>query len=349
MAQAVGISLLFHLLLLFIAFLSPKTQTSAPIEVSFLPPEVAQQKPAEQIVSPSEALPETPKVETNLRSDKDSATEKEQIKRGLPSSAQAPAKQQQPSELQKPSKPSESKKQAPPAGKPEQAPESAQKTERSSSAPTLRLGAGTLLEKLETEKKQDTLDSAERLQALARGNSPEKQSQLSDTSRELQLRDYQPFRPSSVDSLFNARNGNADYLPTVQDGEVTLLNAKADRHAIFVRRVALQVFGALRKQSWSEVSYSRLQQASNYVTVYATMSRQGTLLSVTMRDGSGSSIFDKVVVSAVRKGTWDQNPPAGALADDGTIRFVFKSKTWARRVGDARREQRWLLLSTGLL
>ncbi len=204
-----------------------------------------------------------------------------------------------------------------------------------------------MLEKIEKEKVTEAAEK--RLQEIARGKTPSKESDTSDNSRDLKLREYQPFRPNSVDSLFSSRAGTADYLPTVQDGEVTMLNAKADRHALFVRRVALQVFGALRKQSWAEISFSRLKQAQAMVTVYATMSKTGELLNVQLRDGSGSEIFNKVVVSSVRKGTWDQNPPPGARADDGTIRFVFKSKTWARRGSDSRREQRWLLLATGLL
>lgn len=350
MAQAVGLSLLLHFLLLLLAFFSKTEPAQDPIEVAFLPPEQTLAPQREQIVSPSETTPQAPKVETNLRSDKDSSTEMEQIKRGLPGSSSPPAKRVQPQQEQKPVKQTPPKNEAKSAAKLET--KSAQKDSSQAakaSPPTLRLGAGSLLEKLEKKPSPEEETNEARLQALVRGKAPPQKTEASDTSREQQLREYQPFRPSSIDSLFSTRSGSADYLPTVQDGEVTLLNAKADRHAIFVRRVALQVFGALRKQSWSEISYSRLKHASNFITVYATMSAEGNLLSVNVRDGSGSSIFDKVVESAVRTGTWDQNPPAGALAEDGTIRFVFKSKTWARRVGDARREQRWLLLSTGLL
>ena len=36
--------------------------------------------------------------------------------------------------------------------------------------------------------------------------------------------------------------GSADYLPNVRQGDITLLNTKADRFAPFVRRVGMRVF-----------------------------------------------------------------------------------------------------------
>ena len=79
------------------------------------------------------------------------------------------------------------------------------------------------------------------------------------------------------------------------------------------------------------------------------MSRGGVLTEVKLRESSGSDIFDRLVVRAVEQSVSDQNPPSAALAEDGSIHFIFESRTWARGAQDGLREQRWLLLGTGLL
>ncbi len=147
----------------------------------------------------------------------------------------------------------------------------------------------------------------------------------------------------------NTEPGSPDYLPTIQDGEVTLLNTKADKHAVFVRRVALQVFGSLRRRNWQELSLYDAQTLSSHAIVEAVMSPKGELLSVSVQNSSGNNVFDRIVSAAANEGTRDQNPPTSALATDGNIHFVFHAKVWSRRIGDARREQRWLMLGTGLL
>ena len=45
---------------------------------------------------------------------------------------------------------------------------------------------------------------------------------------------------------FFGNSGSTDYLPNLPDGDITLLNTKADHFAVFVRRVAARVFAALR-------------------------------------------------------------------------------------------------------
>jgi TonB family protein len=190
---------------------------------------------------------------------------------------------------------------------------------------------------------------------------PDAAAELSDDERAVKLEEYRPFQPSASGSMYSdrggapsglgalGRGGVPDYLPDIPDGEITLLNAKADRHAVFVRRVALQVFGALRKLNWAEVAHSEARRLRGFVTVHATMSGEGKLLDATIEQTSGTSVFDRVVLEAASRGSWDQNPPGGARGADGNIHFIFKSRTWARLGGDGQREQRWLLLATGLL
>ena len=154
------------------------------------------------------------------------------------------------------------------------------------------------------------------------------------------LNSYQPFKYIPP--------GSSSYLPGVSEGEVTLLNAKANQYAVFVRRVALQVFSSLRAKNWSNVSYQQARTGKRHTVVHAVMDKTGKLVSISPKESSGSNGFDKVVSSAVQTGVWDKNPALSASLDDGNIHFIFKAKTWAEKRGDPPRERRWLLLSTGL-
>ena len=132
---------------------------------------------------------------------------------------------------------------------------------------------------------------------------------------------------------------------------VELLDHQLDgRFAVFVRRVALQVFGNIRRSQWHSLSRGTVNLARSFVTFEAILSPQGDLVKVLFRDTSGAANFDAVVKAAVDQGAWDKNPPSGALAADGNIHFVFKAKIWSTIVGgDRPSERRWILLSTGLL
>ena len=114
------------------------------------------------------------------------------------------------------------------------------------------------------------------------------------------------------------------------DGDITLLNAKADKFAVFVRRVATQVFSQLRLSGWEHLNASDLAGLTGFSTVVAVMDKQGHFVSAAIEAGSGSGRFDAVLLQASRNGTRDGNPPAEAAATDGNIRFVFKSKSWSR-------------------
>ena len=141
--------------------------------------------------------------------------------------------------------------------------------------------------------------------------------------------------------------GNPDLVTGIPDGEVTLLNAKADRFAVFVRRVALQVFSALRTSNWYEIGNLSNGFQTEEVTLRAIMDKSGKLIEVQLLESSRTELFDKVLTKSVKKGAWDSNPPQTALASDGNIRFIFKSKAWVRG-GPGGRSRQWILLSTGL-
>jgi hypothetical protein len=147
--------------------------------------------------------------------------------------------------------------------------------------------------------------------------------------------------------------GSSDYLPSLPDGDLTLLNAKANQYAVFVRRVAVQVFAELRQVGWESLRAADIRGISSDSIFEAVMGPNGELVSVTPVEASGSRNFDEVLRIAVTKGARDRNPPAGAKADDGQIHFIFKARSWVGISNGARNqapiERRWLLLATGLL
>ena len=182
-------------------------------------------------------------------------------------------------------------------------------------------------------------------------NKVAKQGNRAESSRDNSLRaetDYTPFR-RSLSPAVSGRIGSPDYLPTIQDGEINLLNAKADRYAVFVRRVALQVFGILRRMSWSSLSSSQISRLQEFSEVRAIISPKGELIRVEYGASSGLAEFDSLLNEAVKLGAWDKNPPSGAQMPDGNIHFVFRARSWSRLSPSGIGEQRWLLLSSGLL
>ena len=195
--------------------------------------------------------------------------------------------------------------------------------------------------KSETKKSPDLLLDQNKLQS--RFNKTKKTQEKTSEQRTKEFESTKPFR-RSLKPL-----GSSAYLPEIPDGDITLLNSKADRNAVFVRRVALQVFGAIRKRHWATLSASEISSIQQGAKIHAIMSAEGDLLKAFIETPSGSKNFDQIVKDAASEGTWDKNPPEKAKTPDGNIHFIFQARTWARFVGDNRTEKRWLLLGTGLL
>lgn len=303
------------------------------------PPAIAESK----IVSPSDAPELPPEAATARLSERNSRAERETIKRGdgaTPESKPAPPPP----------------KQQPPTPKSEREPA---RIERAAAArpaanpmgehplrdPLLRLDP----EQIASALNRATPAAEPKRQEAEPSSLLEPKTTLTDPERQQRFRSNEPFKSSLLSQLTSGRAGSPDYLPKVQDGDVTLLNAKADRHAVFVRRVAMQVFGALRRASWQELSFAEVHRIRGFVKVEGVMSKAGQLLEVKLRESSGSAQFDALVMRAVEQSVSDQNPPHAAVSDDGSIHFIFESRTWARGAQEGMREQRWLLLGTGLL
>jgi outer membrane biosynthesis protein TonB len=332
-------SLVLHIILVSIILSSnaphpPKVTT---IEVTIEPPLARAKREQPQIVSPSQERSSAPPENTTRLSDVDSRADVEKIKRGdgggIPGERSASAER-----ASQQTKQAQSQRPAPPAPKQSQ-PQPVQQAKASTGHRELHL-------------KDLTLDNS--TLAMKFGNNPERASQSrSNQSPSQSLSEYQAFsRPPGSGAAFLGTAGISDHLPNLPDGDITMLNAKANIYASFVRRVAVQVFTQLRSQGWERLSAQQIRQLQGFSTIEAVLSPDGKFLRAQLIESSGSSAFDGVLNLSVQNGARDPNPPAGALAKDGLIHFIFKARSWSQ-VGVNRRsgaptEQRWLLLATGL-
>ncbi len=286
-----------------------------------------------QIVEPSALDTKIAEVPTNLVSERESRVAKQSIKRGQSGLGGKSAESSE-SEIQQVKQQVKGSK-VEKATLPAAPPMSQSRTHTGANiSPILKLSDDSFAEALKTST-----------------NKQPSKNQASNEDGERKRKFYQgePFRSSSLASLFKGGSGSSDYLPNIPDGDLTLLNAKADRFSVFVRRVALQVFGALRKQSWQELSHAEIRAIKEFAIIEAIMNKDGKLIRTTITDRSGSVRFDQLLNTAANIGAWDKNPPPAAAAEDGYIHFIFEAKTWSRVAPNARGEQRWILLGTGLL
>ncbi len=263
-----------------------------------------------QIVTPSDIKTNIEPVETNLRSDVDTSFEKQTIKKGQ--NPPGPAKQEIKKEVKKIAQPEKK-----------------------------------IIERNQTNKKLDVNNLL-----LNQSELINEENQLAK-NKEVEAKKTEESRNKDLISKFGSagsfsgNGGSSDYLPDVLEGDLTLLNAKADRFSVFVRRVALKVFDALKSSNWSDDPQLSRGIQTDQITIIAVLDQKGKFISAQINESSGLKIFDGSVLAAVRKGAWDQNPPPQAKSSDGTIRFIFQSKAWVRGGGTGRARQ-WILLGTGL-
>lgn len=323
-----ALSILLHIALFFsfkFGYSLPESPKS--ITVSIVPPESIEKRlerteRPQIVLEPKEAKelsePQTP---PKLLSEKDNIVKREQVRRGDEVRARAATQPVQPQ---------------PPRQPQSQQPKTEQAPRQQQSSSTKKL-------------QQLTLDDATLKSQFssAAASMPKASSKVRDLST------YQAFsRPAGSGAQFLGLTGTRDHLPNLPDGDITLLNTKADQFAVFVRRVASRVFSQLRASGWESLSARDIYQLRDYTTIRAVLSLEGKLLSVTLEGPSGSTRFDSVVQEAARLGVRDPNPPKEAVAADGNIRFIFKAKSWVEGAVDGRSgapfERRWLLLGTGL-
>jgi hypothetical protein len=336
-----GVSVALHLLVVLYILRAPVVTVpeTTTIDVTFEAPQTAPRK--QQIVSPPESKAEKPPENTDRLSDVDATAIKEQIKRGteggLPN---PPAKPQPPVPESKPQPPREAPRKEPPT-----------KAEQPVKQPAANQPAPQHNAHKDLNLKDLKLDDA--TLAMKFGNISKNAPAAAKASQSApDLSNYEAFsRPPGSGATFVGSGGISDHLPNLPDGDITLLNAKANTYAGFVRRVAVQVFAQLRSQGWEKLSMSEVRRISDFTTIEAILSPEGRFVTMRLVEGSGSPQFDAVVKQAVPAGMKDPNPPAGARASDGMIHFIFKARSWAAigaGRGGAPSEHRWILLATGL-
>jgi hypothetical protein len=335
------ISILVHLSY-FSASLSDSQKKITPetFEVSLVAPLEQQTK----IAPPSQKKLDTPKQPAQFKSDQDSSTDQQTIKKGDAPEAGPVANVSKltaasnPQKAQQSNTPKQAAQSKQPAASENKNLNNNSKPSDSKPTPNKKLDLSTdygLIAKLDGNK--------------SAGNNLNKSSSNTSTTTASA-----PFsRAPGASAAFVGSSGVPDFIPGIRDGDITLLNAKADKFAVFVRRVAIQVFNYIKQMEWQNLSAEQIASIATSNIVVAVLDRSGKLTSVRLTRASGSGPFDQMLEMAVNKGAHDPNPPLEALAADGNFRFIFMAKSWTRMVAVGPRggrggEQRWLMLQTGL-
>lgn len=132
--------------------------------------------------------------------------------------------------------------------------------------------------------------------------------------------------------------GVQDMISGVKEGELTLLNTKASKYAVFVRRIATQVFNELKTQAWKRISYSEIKSIQKFNEFIVKLDKNGKLLSISPSDTSGSINFDNILNDSLKLRANDPHPVESAISPDGTYTFIFQSNISSNIYGGGRNE-----------
>jgi hypothetical protein len=279
--------------------------------------------PKQQIVSPPDQGEEKEPENARFLSDRNNTVKEERIHRGEPA----------------PGDPDSAHKAPPqPVAKPNPERAHAAEPERARSNP--QLAALPKLDQLLPSAGDLIREGVVRPEAAA--PPPAVEAQASKQRNDL-LSHGDPWRG-------RGRGGSMDFLPAIREGDITLLNTKAEQFAPFVRRVAVRVFEnfiILLRRSYANGEVS----AEEEVSVEAVMDKSGRLVSLTTKERSATSALatDRSLQSALHEGFFDRNPPPGAESNDGNIHFMFVARVIGVADPSGRRVPAWALLGTGLL
>jgi hypothetical protein len=290
------------------------------------PPEPPQRKlplPEQQIVSPPDAGKNEAPPQTRLLSDRDNRVEQQMVKRGNP----APGEES----------PGEKAKAAPAAKQAK--PADARGGGRTERQPPPQVASLPSLDRL----MPDALRLAEEGYGKQADTPPGDQLAQADQPRRVQ--------PRGSDGLWIPSSGpigTLDFLPDVREGDITLLNTKAEIFAPFVRRVAMRVFQNFWISLKRDLVGSALATAET-VEAEAVMDPSGEMVAfnVNQRSARISLASDRRLQQACNDGFFDRNPPPGARAKDGRIHFVFR--TAVESAPSPRGTAYWVQLEAGLL
>lgn len=362
------LSIALHLLLLFWlrgAKLSVGDAEPRPIVVKLAPapaeaprpPQVAQAQqpaaslPANQVVAPSDQENNLPPDGRAFLSDRDNRVEQETIRKGNPEAGQqAPPQQQPPPPAQPPQVASAPKPQppappkpaaerpakAPPAkAPPAKAPQAKAPPRAQAKAPSRGRDVPpppdtkpgeTIPQRLPGLNElfappEEVLAKAELERRAAGGE--RSRGAVDDPRKDL------VSAPPPAPGLFSGMRGSFDYLPDVAQGNLTMLNTKADRFAPFVRRVGTRVFQNLLIYQRQNLEASDILAANDVVTARVTLDASGKLKNLEVEDHSGSMAVDQTLIDALRQAAFDDNPPKAAANANGEYEFVFQAQLLA--------------------
>lgn len=326
-------SIIVHIVLFFILTMKPLDKNiPSSFVIDFIPSEKPQSLSKSspiilknQIVDDSNIINNIRPKNTNLLSEKNNSVKKEQIKKGNSSLKQKFIPKKESNSLKK----TKQKIQSPTADNRNK---------------NFRQNTGNQNLKLKLDSKNLFSDFNK--------NIVKQNNRLNTNQKSSQVLNYKPFsRPTGSGARFLESFGSSMYLPNLPDGDLTLLNTKAEHFAVFVRRVATRIFSELRQSGWESLNAMDIKNINSFTEVEATMSLKGKILKIELLSSSGSFEFDNILQKAIKASGNDSNPPSSAKLDDGNIHFLFQAKSWSRNAMTPNGmigEQRWLFLSTGL-
>ena len=257
--------------------------------------------PKAQIVSPPEAGKEAPPKDTRFLSDRDVTVEQQTVRRGEGGTEAAPE---------------------PPKARAEARANRSATTKRESEPPQAGGAVASPPRLAAVPGLDELLPTAGQLAREGYGEPVEDDAPAVENDQ-TERRDVLRF----ADAGRAGRRGTLDFIPDVREGDITLLNTKAERFAPFVRRVAQRVFQTQVISLRRDLPRAAVS-AQESVTVEAIMNRRGNLVSVqiTDRSATNSTALDRHLQRACHQAFFDLNPPAGAEAADGNIHFLFRTQ-----------------------
>ncbi len=291
----------------------PAAPVPAPVQQAPVQPAPQIPVPKNQIVSQPDAGEEKVPENARLLSDRNNTVKEETIKRGEPLPGDPDAKPKAPEKAAK-----EAPEKVAKAAKPQPAPrpvaEEAPPRPRPAALPKLDQllpTAGDLI-------RGEGLGQPDK-PAPAPAPAPQQEASI---KRDDLLRHGDPWRSNSL------HPGSMDFLPSVREGDITMLNTKAEQFAPFVRRVAIRVFENFWMTLRRSVDARFAESVKEYAVVEAVMDKHGKLLNVNLKDRSGTVTVatDRNLTNACREGFFDRNPPPGAEYNDGNIHFLFQAQ-----------------------
>jgi hypothetical protein len=293
-------------------------------------PEPPQRKlplPEQQIVSVPDAGKNEAPPETRLLSDRDNRVDQQTVKRGNPKPGdEAPEKA-----------PAEQPKQQPPKQAKAAERRGGGQTDRQ---PPPRVASLPGLDRL----MPDALRLAEEGYGKEANVPPGEQLAQADEARRV----VQPRRSDGLWIPSSGPIGTLDFLPDVREGDITLLNTKAEVFAPFVRRVATRVF----QNFWISLKRDLVASAlatTEHVEAEAVMNPAGEMVGFEIHKRSARIALasDRRLQQACNDGFFDRNPPPAARTKDGNIHFVFI--TSVQSSPSPRGTAYWIQLEAGLL